>query len=259
MAIQRELLSRRNFLIAAGVIVCESVLNACAPRLARIATATSTLTPYPTETTTPTDTATATQTSLPKEPTPEVWNLSLADRIKLMSSPDFLREVMAFQFDDKEYVGMHREGRGIFKNNTCFGATIATIWDMLLRFTGQDGDKTIADVYQKIDGETFQDDVNKDKQFKYVSWDDQVDFYGFPSALQRIMPQLISKTEFLTPDLGGNHVARVFPKSNWPPAMEKAQTICENGGFLIIECYKHGDRHFVLATDVKADGTQPQL
>lgn len=194
--------------------------------------------------------------SLP--PTPDVWELSLAQRVELMGRPDFFTElqgentkiILTNQFDDNEYIGMDRK---VFRNNTCAQAVLTTLAKMGEYLnTGKVLNTTIADTYTALSEATFTD--VKGYSAKYIAWNDAMYFVGIPGALELFVPQLVSKTEFLTPNYGARY-SRIVPHSRWQDIFSKAQTVCEAGGAIIIGCLKYGAGHILLATNVKKDGT----
>lgn len=191
-------------------------------------------------------------------PTPE-WKLSISERVNLMTKPEFFlepqgentRKIITHQFDENEYVGINRK---YFDNNTCGEAILTTIVKMCDYFsTGKISDITIADIITELDEKKFTD--IKGYEAEFITWDDQMYAVGFADALKLIIPKYVSNTEFLTPNYGARYT-RIVPLSRWPEALMKAQTVCENGGFVIIHGLKYGAGHIVLATNInEKDGT----
>jgi len=191
-------------------------------------------------------------------PTPDVWKLSLAQQVEFMSKSESFRElqgentnkIIKFQFDNSEYVGMDKE---VFRRNTCSQATLATATDLCgFLETGNVFGTKIADIYRDLNGKEFTD--VKGFTAKYITWNDSMYFVAMPEALKLLMPQYISKVEFLTPNYGARY-GRIVPQMDWPNILSKAQIVCKNGGFCILGGIKYGYGHTVLATDVKEDGT----
>lgn len=191
--------------------------------------------------------------------TPEVCGFSLAQRLELMSNPEFFTElqgentkkIFTNQLDHSEYIKV--DGKVPFKN-CCGQATLATSLKMLEFFnTCKVPDITIADVILKLKGETFKDKNGYEAPY-IVDWNKTMYWVGIPGALETLAPHLISKTEFLTPNYGARYT-KILPQSKWPETLSKAQAVCEDGGFVIIGCLKYRSGHFLLGTDVKEDGT----
>ena len=246
-------LSRRDFLKLGSFLAGSLALAACTPEAFRVvATQTPLLGSIPTERELPT----ATQ-SPPEEPS-NVWELSLAQRVELIASPKFFTElqgkntekIITPQFDSKQYTRMNRKA---FPNNHCGQATLTTIAKMCeFLNTGNVPDITVADIDGVLDAATFTD--VKGWNAKYINWDDEMYFIGLPDALKLLIPELISKTEFLTPNYGARDT-RIVPQTLWPDVLLRAQTICEAGGFTVIGGLKYGSGHIVLGTDINTNGT----
>jgi hypothetical protein len=249
-----EEISRRDFIKLACMATVSTALTACPPGLAKAIGLAAVPGAYPVALTPPTP---STESSNPSA-TPDVWKLSLSQQVELLREPDFFTElqgentkkIITLQFDDSEYIGMNRKA---FHNNSCGQSTLATIEKMCGYLnTGIVPDTTIADIDTTLDGLTFTD--IKGYTTKYIVWDDEMCFVGFPDVLELLIPQFISKTEFLSPNYGARYT-RIVPQADWPDVLSKAQTVCEDGGFVIIFCLKYGAGHILLATDVKNDGT----
>jgi len=174
---------------------------------------------------------------------------------KLLSSPSFFTKpqgentklIITNQLDSKEYERL--SGREISHNMTCTLAVIATIKKMCsFLYTDIVPDTTIADISNVLDGKSFID--VRGYESKYGK--DSMVFVGLPDALNYFVPPSVISTEFLTPNYGARYATWVSQRG-WLVALEKGQEICENGGFTIIHCIKHGANHAVLATDIKDD------
>ncbi|MCD4756176.1 hypothetical protein K8R20_00980 [bacterium] len=266
-------LSRRDA-INVGILAASAIAAGCVRKslvgegLPPTSTIPSTLTPTetpvtPTETpVTPTETPdaptpTPTETVTPSE-TPDVWELSLSERIELMGDLEFFtklwgentRKILTFQLDPEEYL---RHPRTLDSDNCCGLATIATAIKMCEYLnTSKVPDITIADIHIALEGKTFTD--IRGYTAKYVAWNDAMYFVGLPDALKTLAPQLISKTEFLAPNYGARYT-RIVPQSEWPDIFSRAQAVCEDGGFVIIGGMKYRAGHIMLGTDIKEDGT----
>ena len=182
---------------------------------------------------------------LPEIATPE----SIAD-------PEFFKDIIADQRDDKEYAGMTRK---VNHYNTCGEATLATIENMLNK---QDGvkvpNKIIADTFKALDGKTFTNEWGQ--PFPYFDKYELTPVEVLPSAIDILMPQFNLETKFLTPlpfwsTKDEKMEWHPIPLANWSYYLLKAQDICKDGGFTIVVGEKNGWPHIMLATNVKSDGT----
>lgn len=224
---------------------------------------TSILEPTLTETSIPS--STSTQTATPETPTPEVWNLSLSQRIDIMKNSNLFtdlqanntKKIITLQFDENEYTRLKRENN--YHNNTCGVATLATIKKMFTFLnTGKVPDTTIADIDILLDGKFF---TNKfDQQIEYINSNELMPVDGFPSAINLLMPELISKVEYFTPAPFWSSEAKQLllapiPLEDWNFYLSKAQDVCKNGGCAMIVGLKHNWGHVLVATDVKEDYT----
>ncbi|MCD4811663.1 hypothetical protein K8R14_03605 [bacterium] len=254
-----EGLSRGEFLKVLGVTATAALVGGCVADMDLPSTSTTPSPFPPTETPPPvTPTPTPTETLAPSE-TPDVWELSLSQRIELMKDLEFYsdlhdgntRKILTFQLDKEEYLG--HPTRILDHDNCCGEATLATIIKMCEYLnTSKVPDITIADIHIALEGKTFTD--IRGYTAKYIVWNDAMYFVGLPDALKTLAPELISKTEFLTPDYGARY-PRIVPQSEWPDMLSRAQALCEDGGFVIIGGMKYRAGHIMLGTDIKEDGT----
>lgn len=262
-----RLADRRNFLKLMAITAGSAALAACAPRLSR-AIADATVTPNPDLTIATLDgtkhpirSTPYNRSTLAVPAAPDEWQMSLSQQVELMAKENFFTErlnnnsetIITPQFSDRQYGRMTRK---VFQNNTCGPATIATIAKMYQYLkTGKVPDIRIVDVYNVLDGQTFKD--IRGWEDKYIVSDDQMNYDGFPDALNLVIPGSTLITEFLTPDYGARY-SPLFPQSHWPDALSKAQKICQKGGSVVLRGFKKDDfpvRHILLATGVKNDGT----
>lgn len=257
--------SRRDFwkVASIGATVVALELTGCGPAIRAL---TPPLVIQPTQPPLPNSPSTLLPPSSPPSsgeiqtvtPQPDVWKVSRAQRVELMAQPEFFTEklgenkkkIITLQFDDNEYADMSGV---LFKNNNCGEATLATIWKLFDYLnTGIIPDITIATIHKILAGATFLD--IKNHITKYIESDGQMNFGGFAEALKLMIPEHIFAVEPLTPQYG-NAYSRIVPQSHLQKTLNRAQTICEEGGIAVIRCIKYGGTHIILATDVKNDGT----
>ena len=187
----------------------------------------------------------------PTSSTPDQWRLSLEQRLEFMSNPGFFTELQGG--NTEKIITLQSEYEGVFRNNNCGQATLATIAKMCAYLNTGIVPETfdIAHVNKILLANRFTD--IKGVRRKYFNEKYRMYWPGLAQAAELVIPQFIAKTEHLTPNrkIGDESC---LSSDNWPKVMLKTQNLCERGGFAIIGCMRN-QGHILLATDVEEDST----